>query len=130
KIGELDRLNVSARNCRLNASVSLKFLKIDAFCWKYPGPRRIFTPALPIVPVVCALKAVMSNHSARVGLARFPEAIRLGRSFTPVTPVLATAELFWTLNTRPDDATRIAFICQPPNACLTKPLADFAKGSS
>ena len=45
--GVLVTPNISARNCKLNRSVILKFRNTLAFRLNTPGPRRILRPLVP-----------------------------------------------------------------------------------
>src|ERR1019366_9544103 len=45
--GVLNRLNASARNCRFQLSVNLKFLKTEKSTLYCAGPRKVPRPALP-----------------------------------------------------------------------------------
>src|SRR5438128_321681 len=60
----LNTLKNSARNCSLARSVMLVFLIRPRFVLKNRGPRRIFLPELPNVPMALATKSdVLKNRS-------------------------------------------------------------------
>src|SRR5689334_19436270 len=75
KCGELSRLKLSARNCRLLFSKKDRLLIKEKSSFQYPGPRTRFRPASPGTgwPLLCPgvlVNASVLNHSEIVRLCR------------------------------------------------------------
>src|SRR2546428_5665169 len=79
KLAWLKALNISARNCAVNFSVTVNFLNSDASNVARPGPRNDPRATLPKVPGVGIRKAFGSNQ--RSGLPKTTGPWKFGFKF-------------------------------------------------
>src|SRR5438067_4721260 len=129
KLAWLKTLNISARNCKFNFSVTVNFLNSDVSNVARPGPRNDPRATLPKVPGAGIRKALGSNHWS--GLPKITGPLKFGFQFGTSdwleSPVPDGLEPTSGVKGKPPCQLKIPFHCQPPANWFINPLAPPAK---
>src|SRR5215472_18374753 len=122
-------LKASARNCKLNRSLILNFLKNEVSTLAKPGPRIDPRDTSPNVPGIGSVKAFGSNQWSTLPKTALPLkfGFQLGTSVILVSPVPELLKPITGVSGKPPWAVMMPFHCQPPINWFFQPLASPAK---